>query len=99
MFGKKSEERRIVWWNLLAMTLMTVLSFALVNAEGEPFFFGLVAVLFLCVGVLIKRPYVFIGIMILTIVLVFIVKDGFFGILSDGNDNIFNFNFFINSNK
>jgi len=99
MIGKKSEKRQIVWWNLLTMLAMTVLSFVLINAETGPFFYGIAAALFLCVGILIKRAYVFIGIMILVMVLVFIIKDGFFGTFYDENGGSFNFNFFINSNK
>ena len=99
MIGKKSEERRIVWWNLITLLLMMFLSFLLVNAEVGPLFYGLVAALFICLGVFIKRAYTFIGIMILALVLVFIVKDGFFADSADENGGSFNFNFFINSNK
>lgn len=99
MIGKKSEERRIVWWNLITLLLMTVLSFVLINSEVGPLFYGIVAALFLCLGIFIKRAYIFIGIMILVLVLVFIVKDGFFGTSADENSGSFNFNFFINSNK
>ena len=99
MIGKKSEERRIVWWNLIILLLMMFLSFLLVNAEVGPLFYGLVAALFICLGVFIKRAYIFIGIMILVLVLVFIVKDGFFADSADENGSSFNFNFFINSNK
>ena len=99
MIGKKSEERRIVWWNLITLLLMMFLSFLLVNAEVGPLFYGLVAALFICLGVFIKRAYIFIGIMILVLVLVFIVKDGFFADSADENGGSFNFNFFINSNK
>ena len=99
MTGKKSEERRIVWWNLIILLLMIVLSFLLINAEVEPLFYGLVAALFICLGVFIKRAYIFIGILILVLVLVFIVKDGFFADSADENGSSFNFNFFINRNK
>ena len=99
MIGKKSEERQLVWWNLIILLLMTVLSFVLINAEGGPLFYGLAAALFLCLGIFIKRTYVFLGILILVLVIVFIVKDGFFGTSADENGGSFNFNFFINSNK
>lgn len=99
MIVKKSEKRQIVWWNLLTMIAMTGLSFALVNAEGSFLFYGIIAALFVCVGIFIKRAYVFIGIMILMLVFVFIVKDGFFGTFSDDAGGGFNFNFFINSNN
>ncbi|MBR4531156.1 hypothetical protein IKO70_01945 [bacterium] len=99
MIGKKSEERQIVWWNLITLLLMTVLSFVLINSEVGPLFYGIVAALFLCLGIFIKRTYVFLGILILVLVLVFVVKDGFFGTSADENSGSFNFNFFINSNK
>lgn len=99
MIRKKSEERQIIWWNLLTMLAMTGLSFALINAEGGAVFYGLAAALFLCVGIFIKRAYVFLGIMILVLVVVFITKDGFFGTDGDENGGSFNFNFFINSNR
>ena len=98
MSGKKSEERRIVWWNLAILLLMTVLSFMLINAEAGPLFYGLAAALFLCLGIFIKRAYVFLGILILVLVLVFVVKDGFFADSAGENGGSFNFNFFINSN-
>ena len=99
MIGKKSEERRIVWWNLAILLLMTVLSFMLVNAEAAPFCYWLAAALFLCLGIFIKRTYIFLGILILVLVLVFVVKDGFFADSVDENGGSFNFNFFINSNR
>ena len=99
MIGKKSEERPVVWWNLITLLLMMFLSFLLINAETGPLFYGFVAALFICLGVFIKRAYIFIGIMILVLVLVFIVKDGFFADSADENGGSFNFNFFINSNK
>ncbi|MBO7126304.1 hypothetical protein J6W78_02015 [bacterium] len=99
MIGKKSEERQIVWWNLIILLLMTVLSFVLINAESGPLFYGLAAALFLCLGIFIKRTYVFLGILIMVLVIVFVVKDGFFGTFADENGGSFNFNFFINSNK
>ena len=99
MIGKKSEERPIVWWNLITLLLMIVLSFLLINAEVGSLFYGLVAALFICLGVFIKRAYIVIGILILVLVLVFIVKDGFFADSADENGSSFNFNFFINSNK
>lgn len=99
MIGKKSEERQIVWWNLIVLLLMTVLSFVLINAEAGPVFYVLAAALFLCLGIFIRRTYVFLGILILVLVLVFIVKDGFFGTSDAENGSSFNFNFFINSNK
>ena len=99
MIGKKSEKRQIVWWNLLTMLVMTWLSFSLVNTEGGFMFYGIIAALFLCVGILIKRAYVFLGIMILMLVFVFVVRDGFLGGSPDGNGSSFNFNFFINSNN
>ena len=99
MIGKKSEERQIVWWNLIVLLLMTVLSFVLINAEVGPVFYVLAASLFLCLGIFIKRTYVFLGILILVLVIVFIVKDGFFGDPADENGSSFNFDFFINSNK
>ena len=98
MIGKKNEKRQIVWWNLLSMLAMTWLSFMLVNAEGGFLFYGMIAALFICVGIFIKRAYVFFGIMILMLVFVFIVKDGFFGSFS-GENGGFDFNFFINSNN
>lgn len=99
MTGKKSEERRIVWWNLITLFLMMFLSFLLINAEAGPLFYWLAAALFLCLGIFIKRTYVFLGILILVLVLVFIVKDGFFADSAGENGGSFNFNFFINSNK
>ena len=99
MIGKKSEERQIVWWNLITFLLMTGFSFALINTEEGPLFYGIVAALFLCVGIFIKRAYVFIGILIVVLVLVFITRDGFFSNSSDENGGSFNFNFFINSNN
>ena len=99
MIGKKSEERQILWWNLIILLLMTVLSFVLINAESGPLFYGLAAALFLCLGIFIKRTYVFLGILIMVLVIVFVVKDGFFGTFADENGGSFNFNFFINSNK
>ena len=99
MTGKKSEERQIVWWNLIILFLMMVLSFVLINAEAGPLFYWLAAALFLCLGIFIKRTYVFLGILILVLVLVFVVKDGFFGTSDTENGGSFNFNFFINSNK
>ena len=99
MIGKKSEERQIVWWNLIILLLMTVLSFVLINAESGPLFYGLAAALFLCLGIFIKRTYVFLGILIMVLVIVFVVKDGFFGTFADENGGSFNFNFFINSNN
>ncbi len=99
MIGKKSEKRQIIWWNLITLLLMTLLSFALINAEPGPLFYWITAALFLCLGMFIKRAYIFLGIMILVLVFVFIVKDGFFGISDDENGSSFNFNFFINSNK
>ena len=99
MIGKKSEERPVVWWNLITLLLMMFLSFLLINAETGPLFYGFVAALFICLGVFIKRAYIFIGIMSLVLVLVFIVKDGFFADSADENGGSFNFNFFINSNK
>ena len=74
-------------------------SFLLINAEAGPLFYGLAAALFLCLGIFIKRAYVFLGILILVLVLVFIVKDGFFADSAGENGGSFNFNFFINSNK
>lgn len=99
MIWKKSEERRIVWWNLLSLLAMTGLSFALINAEESFLFYALLSALFICVGIFIKRPYVFLGILIFVLVFVFIAKDGFFGIFSDGSGGGFNFDFFINSNN
>ena len=99
MTGKKSEGRRIIWWNLIVLLLMTTLSFVLINAEAEPLFYGIVAALFLCLGIFIKRTYVFLGILIVVLSLVLIMQGDFFGIFSDGNFGGFNFNFFINSNK
>ena len=98
MIWKKSEERRIVWWNLLSLLAMTGLSFALINAEESFLFYALLSALFICVGIFIKRPYVFLGILIFVLVFVFIAKDGFFGIFSEGGSG-FNFDFFINSNN
>ena len=98
MIGKKSEERRIVWWNIITMLTMVGLSFALINAEGDNLFYAITVALFLCVGIFVKRPYAFFSIMI--IVLVFIIaKEALFGILFDENSALFNFNFFINSNN
>ena len=99
MIRKKHEIRQIIWWNLLTMCAMIGLSFALVNAEAGAIFYGIAAALFLCVGIFIKRAYFFLGILILALVLVFIVKDGFLGDSSDENGGSFNFNFFINSNN
>ena len=99
MIRKKSEERRIIWWNLLTLFAIIGFSFALINAEGGAFFYVIAAALFLCVGIFIKRTYFFLGILILTVVLVFIVKDGFLGDSADENGSSFNFNFFINSNN
>ena len=65
MIRKKSEKRQIIWWNLLTMLAMAGLSFALINTEEGALFYGLIAALFLCVGIFIKRAYVFLGIMIL----------------------------------
>ena len=99
MIREKSEERRIFWWNLFSMFAMVGFSFALINAEGGSLFYVLVAALFLCTGVFIKRTYVFLGILILVLVLVFISKDGFFGNSADENGAVFDFHFFINSNN
>ena len=99
MIWKKSEERRIVWWNLITLLAMTGLSFALINAEEGIMFYAIISALFLCVGIFVKRPYVFLGIMIFVLVLIFIVRDGFTSSQADENGTGFNFNFFINSNK
>lgn len=96
---KKNEERQIVWWNLLTMLAMVGLSFALINAEGKALFYALIAALFLCVGIFIKRAYIFLGIMIFVLVLVFITKDGLFSSQDDENSSVFDFHFFINSSS
>lgn len=95
----KSEKRRVVWWNLITLLAMTGLSFALINVEEGFMFYAIISALFLCVGIFIKRPYLFLGIMIFVLVLVFIVRDGFLASSDDENGTGFNFNFFINSNK
>lgn len=98
MIGKKSEERQIVWWNIITMLTMIGLSFALINAEGDALFYGITIALFLCVGIFVKRPYAFFSIMIIVLVFV-IAKEALFSILFDESDAFFNFNFFINSNN
>ncbi|MBP5201419.1 hypothetical protein J6253_01645 [bacterium] len=98
MIRKESEERQIIWWNLITMLAMIGFSFALINAEEGTLFYVIAAVLFLCVGIFVKRPYVFFSIMLVVIVL-WAAKEALFSILLDETDTIFNFDFFINSNK
>ena len=98
MIWKRSGERRIIWWNLLTMFTVAGLSFALINTEEGLLFYVLISLLFLCVGIFVKRPYVFLGIMIFVLVFVFIVRDGFLGGSPDENGSSFHFDFFMNRN-
>ena len=79
------------------MAAMVWLSFAIVNAGEDFLFYGMTALLFFVSGLLIKRAYIFFGILVLAFVFVFLVKDVMPGIFSDGTGSILDF--FINSNK
>ncbi len=99
MSEKKRKNIKPVWWNILDILILSALSaFVLNGAQGAELYSAL-ALIFLFSGILLKRTCIFLGILIFVLVLVFTVKDSLGINENDSENNGFNFNFFINSNR
>ncbi|MBO4699724.1 hypothetical protein J5690_08980 [bacterium] len=93
--------RKIIWWNTIKLLIILVLSFVLLNSgfRDSRFFYATVSALFLFSGIFLKRAYIFLGILILTLAFIFIAKDVIIPNTSEDGNSTFDFNFFINSDK
>ena len=81
------------------MLILFALSVFVLNGAQGIALYSATALIFIFSGILLKRPYIFLGILIFVLILLFTMKD-FVGYDENGNkSNGLSFDFFINSNK